>query len=125
MYLTRSLSWHGQRCDMVGVIPADTVMHTRPQGRGYVRLAETTDMPWQGGVRDVEVHAHEFHYSALENLNGDFRYAYEVKRGTGIDGRHDGLIYRNLLASYTHLRDVEGNHWVRRFVDFVRRHRHH
>jgi len=122
MYLTRSLSWHGQHCDMVGVIPADTVMHERPQGRGYVRLAETADMPWRDATGG-EVLAHEFHYSTLENLDGDFRYAYEVQRGTGIDGRHDGLIYRNLLASYTHLRDVESNHWVRRFVDFVRRHR--
>ena len=123
MYLTRSLNWRGERCDMVGVIPADTVMHARPQGRGYVRLAETADMPWNSGPRGGEILAHEFHYSALENLDGDFRYAYEVKRGAGIDGRRDGLIYRNLLASYTHLRDVDSNHWVRRFVDFVRHHR--
>ena len=123
MYLTRSLSWHGERCAMVGAIPADTVMHARPQGRGYVRLAETADMPWRGGPQGVEIPAHEFHYSALENLEGDFRYAYEVKRGTGINGRHDGLVHRNLLACYSHLRDVEGNHWVRRFVEFVRRHR--
>jgi cobyrinic acid a,c-diamide synthase len=123
MYLTRSLSWHGQRHEMVGVIAADTVMHERPQGRGYVHLAETAQMPWSDGPRGGEILAHEFHYSALENLDGDFRYAYEVKRGTGIDGRRDGLIYRNLLASYTHLRDVDGNHWVQRFVDFVRRHR--
>jgi len=43
-----------------------------------------------------------------------------VERGYGIDGRHDGIVHKNLLASYAHLRDVEGNPWARRFVDFVR-----
>jgi cobyrinic acid a,c-diamide synthase len=121
MYLTRSLNWQGRRCEMVGAIPADTVMHTRPQGRGYVRLAETAHMPWGGD--HGEIHAHEFHYSALENLGGDLHYAYEVKRGTGIDGHRDGLVYRNVLACYAHLRHVDGNPWVPRFVDFVRRQR--
>ncbi len=47
-------------------------------------------------------------------------FAYEVERGHGIDGRHDGIVHKNLLASYAHLRDVAGNPWARRFVDFVR-----
>ncbi len=66
------------------------------------------------------IHAHEFHYSSVENLAPDVAFAYEVERGHGIDGRHDGIVHKNLLASYAHLRDVEGNPWARRFVDFVR-----
>ena len=62
---------------------------------------------------------HEFHYSRLENLEGNFDYAYQVMRGTGIDGEHDGLIHKNLLAGYAHQRHVNGNQWTRRFVDFV------
>ena len=50
----------------------------------------------------------------------DVAFAYEVERGHGIDGRHDGIVHKNLLASYAHLRDVAGNPWARRFVDFVR-----
>jgi cobyrinic acid a,c-diamide synthase len=41
-------------------------------------------------------------------------------RGTGIDGTHDGIIHRNLLASYTHLRDVGPVRWTHRFVNRVR-----
>jgi hypothetical protein len=29
-------------------------------------------------------------------------------------------VYRNVLASYAHLRCVGGEDWARRFVDFVR-----
>ncbi len=122
MYLARSITWKEQTFSMVGAIPGDVVMHERPQGRGYVRLRETDKAPWPSEVDDpIEIFAHEFHYSALENLEGDPVYAYEVVRGSGIDGAHDGIVYKNLLANYTHMRDVAGNHWTRRFLSHVRR----
>ena len=119
MYLCRSLVWQGQQHEMVGIIPADCAMHERPQGRGYVRLRETSAMPW-GDIHTGEIAAHEFHYSALENIAGPLTYAYDVVRGAGIDGSHDGIVIQNLLASYTHMRDTRQNHWGRRFADFVR-----
>jgi cobyrinic acid a,c-diamide synthase len=124
MYLSRSLRWQGSQCEMVGAIPGDTVMHDRPQGRGYVKLRETGRSPWPRAPDPaVEIRAHEFHYSTLENISGELNYAYDVTRGTGIDGKHDGLLYRNVLACYTHMRDVGSNHWTARFVDFVRKQR--
>jgi cobyrinic acid a,c-diamide synthase len=120
MYLARGIEWNGRRAGMVGVIPADIVMHSRPVGRGYVHLRETGRGPWPQAPRAPLIHAHEFHYSSVENLAPGVEFAYEVERGHGIDGRHDGIVHKNLLASYAHLRDVAGNHWARRFVDFVR-----
>ena len=122
MYLARGIEWNGRRAEMVGVIPADIVMHARPVGRGYVHLRETGRSPWpQAPLRDaLPIRAHEFHYSSVENLHRSVEFAYEVERGHGIDGRHDGIVYKNLLASYAHLRDVTGNPWARRFVEFVR-----
>jgi len=120
MYLARSLSWHGRRCEMVGVIPGDCIMHDRPQGRGYVRLQETQHAPWPPGPQAREFAAHEFHYSGLENLSDSLHFAYAVKRGTGIDGRHDGIVMHRLLACYSHMRDTAQHHWAARFVEFVR-----
>jgi cobyrinic acid a,c-diamide synthase len=124
MYLSRSLQWQGSQCEMVGAIPGDTVMHDRPQGRGYVKLRETGKSPWPH-VADasIEIRAHEFHYSTLENIADGLEYAYDMTRGTGIDGQHDGIVYRNVLACYTHMRDVGSNHWTTRFVDFIREQR--
>jgi cobyrinic acid a,c-diamide synthase len=121
MYLCRSLRWQDKQYEMAGVIPADCVMHLRPQGRGYVRLRETAAMPWAGPEPAGEIAAHEFHYSALENISAPLAFAYDVVRGTGVDGEHDGIVINNLLASYTHMRDTGQHHWARRFVDFVRR----
>jgi cobyrinic acid a,c-diamide synthase len=123
MYLARSIEWDGRRAPMAGVIPADIVMHRRPVGRGYVHLRETGRSPWPSAQAPL-IRAHEFHYSSVENLAPEVEFAYEVERGYGIDGRHDGIVHRNLVASYAHLRDVAGNPWARRFVDFVRSCRH-
>ena len=100
-------------------VAADVVMHEKPVGRGYVHLRETGHGLWPGPQAPL-IHAHEFHYSSVENLAPDVEFAYEVERGHGIDGRHDGIVRKNLLASFAHLRDVAGNPWARRFVDFVR-----
>jgi cobyrinic acid a,c-diamide synthase len=125
MYLARRLRWRETCCEMVGAIPGDVVMHERPQGRGYVSLRETAQAPWPAPRPAGVIAAHEFHYSALENLPAGLDYAYEVVRGTGIDGRHDGLVINNLLASYSHMRDTGQHHWARRFTDFVRARREH
>ena len=107
---------------MVGAIPGDIVMHDKPVGRGYVELTETGRSPWPQLAQAAAAHVrgHEFHYSSLENLDRNIEFAYEVRRGHGVDGRRDGIVYRNVLASYAHLRAVGGNEWVARFVAFVR-----
>ena len=120
MYLARTLRWDTREDEMVGVLPAPVVMHERPVGRGYVQLEETADHPWPGAPNQRIFPAHEFHYSALEPLPEGTRYAYRVHRGMGLDGNHDGVVYRNLLAAYAHLRDTSHNHWAERFVRFVR-----
>jgi cobyrinic acid a,c-diamide synthase len=124
MYLARGIEWKGRRAEMVGAIPADIVMHERPVGRGYVHLRETGRGPWLSGAKSGAVRAHEFHYSSVENLPADAQFAYDVERGHGIDGRHDGFVQGSLLASYAHLRSVGASPWAGRFVEFVRSHRH-
>ena len=127
MYLARSIAWQGNTRKMVGVIPGDIVMHDKPVGRGYVKLAPAAEHPWAGLSSDKPpaadlsalIAAHEFHYSSVLNLPPQTRYAYRVQRGYGIDGHNDGIIYRNLLASYTHLRSTPAYDWAARFVHFV------
>ncbi|OQW92066.1 MAG: cobyrinic acid a,c-diamide synthase [Beggiatoa sp. IS2] len=125
MYLARRLIWHGQTCEMVGVLPCDIVMEKQPQGRGYVHLRETGQGLWPLRTADGqlgEFHAHEFHYSRVVRLPSNISFAYQVLRGTGLNGHYDGWVYKNTLACYVHLRDVENNHWTQRFVEFVRTH---
>ena len=129
MYLTESIQWGQSRHDMVGVIPAQTMMHDRPAGRGYTRLRPTSALPWHnetdGAGPASEIHAHEFHYSSLEGLSRRQAFGFKVLRGTGIDGEHDGIVFHNLVACYTHQRHTRSNPWVTQFTDFVRHCKQH
>jgi cobyrinic acid a,c-diamide synthase len=123
MYLCEAIGWKGERREMVGALKAEVRLHARPQGRGYVRLRETSDFPWPGepGGSGGEIPAHEFHHSSVVAPDPAWRYGYHVLRGVGIDGAHDGVVQGHLMACYSHLRDVGGVGWTRRFVGHVRR----
>ncbi len=123
MYLARSITWNGETAEMAGVLPGDIVVGPRPVGHGHVRLRETSGHPWprNGADPSVEVVGHEFHYSTFGRLDDrGLVFAYDVVRGVGTDGRRDGIVIGNLVASYAHLRSVGGNAWARRFVSFVK-----
>ncbi|MGO4871542.1 MAG: cobyrinate a,c-diamide synthase [Roseiarcus sp.] len=120
MYLSRSIAWRGQSYEMVGAVPAEVVVGEKPQGRGLVVLEETEDAPWPRQAEPMAIPGHEFHYAALENVDPNCRFAYRVRRGYGVDGKRDGVVIGNLLASFSHLRDTSRHHWARRFAAFIR-----
>ncbi len=119
MYLSRSISWKGKTCEMVGLVPGDVVMHERPQGRGLVRLKEGNGLWGQDGGGTFN--CHEFHYASLENLPTDSRYAFAVERGFGINGEQDGIIINNTQANFSHLRHSKQKPWVSEFLAFVQK----
>lgn len=117
MYLARRMSWKDGSREMVGGLPCDIVMHEKPMGHGYIKLKATGNGGWfEAGE---EVRGHEFHYSEITNPGG-MSFAWEVIRGKGVDGEHDGILHRNVLASYAHLHSLGSPEWAAGFVSFVR-----
>lgn len=114
MYLADTLVWGETRGRMVGVVPARVTMGDRPVGRGYATLRGTGVSPL--AARDVEYPAHEFHYSSLGALPPEAVLAYDIVRGQGVDGRQDGFVHKNLLASYCHRRGTGPQGWIAPFL---------
>jgi cobyrinic acid a,c-diamide synthase len=101
MYLTRSIGgYRGERKvrKMVGIVDADTIM-TRTLTLNY------TDADCTGSIfGNIHLRGHEFHYSSIENIASDSRFAYSMKMGNGITGKYDGFIINdNSLAAYMHV----------------------
>ncbi|MBE0429112.1 MAG: hydrogenobyrinic acid a,c-diamide synthase (glutamine-hydrolyzing) [Thermoleophilia bacterium] len=118
MYLSRAMSWNGRAHEMVGALPCDIVMHEKPRGHGYMELEATGAGGWfEPGLK---IRGHEFHYSEIVNLE-DVQFAYRVTRGSGVDGEHDGIVHRNVMASYTHLHSLGSPGWAEGFVEFVKK----
>jgi cobyrinic acid a,c-diamide synthase len=101
MYLTRSISGYkgeNKRRKMAGIIEADTLM------TGRLTL-NYTEAECNGSIfGKTHLRGHEFHYSSIENIAGDSRFAYSMKKGRGVTGNQDGFIINdNSLAAYMHL----------------------
>ena len=125
MYLAERIRWGERVAEMCGIVPGEAVMHEKPQGRGIVHLAASGAAPWSpaGGTGEV-IRAHEFHYAALEKCPCErLSFAWEVKRGFGIDGQHDGVVLHNLVAGFAHLRHTRQSPWVDAFLTFARNHK--
>ena len=110
MYLCRSIHWQGRSYEMVGIIPAEVQLSEKPEGHGYVIVEVIGENPFF--PIGLTLRGHEFHHSSLSSLRG-LPFAYQVKRGQGIHHQLDGIVYKNLFASYVHLHALGTPEWAR------------
>lgn len=111
MFLARSLVIDDRIFPMVGVFNAHSVLNKRPQGLGYVELKALTPNPF---FKAGEVlRGHEFHYSTMILDEPEpHSWPFDVLRGHGIDGAHDGLCFKNALGMYAHVHTLGEPRWA-------------
>lgn len=109
MFLSKSIYWEGKTYPMAGVFDQSITISKRPQGHGYQEVVVDAENPFF--EKGQYLRGHEFHYSKIEPEN-DSPTAFKVKRGVGVGNARDGLIYRNVLASYLHLHVSGAPSWA-------------
>ena len=113
MYLCRSISWQEKSYEMVGIIPSRVRLSKKPEGHGYVVAEVTAKNPlFPVGMT---VRGHEFHHSSLLDSEA-LSLAYRMTKGQGIEEKKDGIVYKNLFASYVHLHALGTPEWAGNFV---------
>jgi cobyrinic acid a,c-diamide synthase len=118
MYLSQHIIWGDRSAEMVGVLPCDVEVTGRPQGHGYVIAEAMEGNPFLPA--GTTVRGHEFHHSRVVNWQGDLAIVYHLVRGEGLGGGRDGLVCRNVLASYTHLHAAGSPGWATGMVSRAR-----
>ncbi|MBC2725781.1 cobyrinate a,c-diamide synthase [Desulfosporosinus sp.] len=114
MYLGRSIRTSSQNYEMVGLLPLDTQMESKPQGHGYTIMEANPGQLWF--AEKTEIRGHEFHNSRVVNLAPDVKFGLKVKRGHGMDGQHDGICYKNTFASYNHIHALGCPEWAESMI---------
>jgi cobyrinic acid a,c-diamide synthase len=135
MYLSSSILWSDKNSDknsennigkaepnarvaeMVGALPCSVKMNPKPKGHGYIKMVTNSNAFFEEGR---EIRAHEFHYSELQTQD-KLTFAYDVTRGYGVDSKHDGILYKNVFASYAHLHARATPDWADCFLRFIKR----
>ncbi len=115
IYLSRSVRVGGVDWPMVGVFDPRFSVERKPQGHGYEVGRVDEANPWfEVGT---ELRGHEFRYCrVLDDCGQDpgpaRTSALQVERGCGFDGRRDGLLYKNVWASFCHVHALTSPQWA-------------
>lgn len=111
MYLTRSIHDGSKKHQMVGLIDTQTNM-TKKMTLNYTK-GQISKCVISGG--SAKLFGHEFHFSEVDALPRDSKFAYELDIGKGIKNSKDGIVLYNTLASYGHLY-FDSSHYARNLV---------
>jgi cobyrinic acid a,c-diamide synthase len=111
LYLGQELVLEEKSYPMVGVFPLTFDFYSRPQGHGYTIVTVENDNPFY--EIGTEIRGHEFHYSRVLRWNGDEKdLVFRMQRGVGITRAKDGICYKNVLATYTHIHALGTPGWA-------------
>ena len=106
MALSRELTTaEGTTHEMAAILPVTVEMCERYQALDHVEVRARRDTVTAAAGETLR--GHEFHYSRA-SVDSDARFAFEMKRGTGIDGEHDGLEAYSVLGTYCHVHAESG-----------------
>ncbi|TAL35313.1 MAG: cobyrinate a,c-diamide synthase [Spirochaetes bacterium] len=106
-YLSETLEVEGTRYPMAGVFPLRFSLSKKPQGHGYTAFTVDADNPYF--PRGTAVRGHEFRYSRLTESPAGIRTAFRMDRGTGLAGGRDGIMHKNVLATFCHTHALGAN----------------
>jgi cobyrinic acid a,c-diamide synthase len=122
MYLGESITMKERTYPMAGVLPVAFGFSKRPQGHGYTEVCVEHENPYYE-VGTI-FRGHEFHYSFPSGWRGSEKdLAFSMRRGTGFLEGRDGVVYKNVLATYTHIHALGTPEWATAMVAAARRHR--
>ena len=112
MYLGKSLILKNSTYLMAGIFPIVFSLQKTPQAHGYtiIKVEKTNPYFPKGSI----LRGHEFHYSSVIELkeNRTYTMVFKVQRGKGIKDGMDGICYKNVLATYTHLHALGATAWT-------------
>jgi cobyrinic acid a,c-diamide synthase len=115
MYLGKELILEGKTYPMAGILPLVFDFYKRPQGHGYTIVTVEGRNPYY--PIGTEIRGHEFHYSRVRKWSGqDKDLVFRMNRGVGISVDRDGILYKNVLATYTHVHALGTPQWAEALV---------
>lgn len=115
IYLGSEITLNADSHPLVGVFPVTFTIKKRPQAHGYTVARATAINPFY--AENTEVKGHEFRYSKIGNWSGSCAdLGLKMERGVGFAEGGDGLIYKNVLALYTHVHAIGTPEWAEALV---------
>jgi cobyrinic acid a,c-diamide synthase len=111
IYLGAKITLEGENFPLAGVFPVHFTLEQQPQAHGYTILKARRNNPFY--AENTQIKGHEFRYSRVAYWPGNpDDLALGMERGVGFVDGGDGLVYKNVLALYTHIHAIGTPEWA-------------
>jgi cobyrinic acid a,c-diamide synthase len=122
LYLTKSITdFEGSTFPMVGALPGEAIMEKKLQALDSTLMETINDnlLNQRGSI----IHGHEYHFSKITNVPKDEKFAFKMRIGKGVDGKHEGLMEHNILALLGHIHFAFNKEFAANLIKHCERHR--
>ena len=123
MYLTKSIAnLEGSIFPMVGALPGKALMEKKLQALDSTLMETINDnlLNKRGNI----IHGHEYHFSRIIDVPKDAKFAFKMRIGNGIDGKHEGWMEYNTLALLGHLNFAFSKEFAENLIKHCEQYRH-
>jgi len=118
IYLGESIFLDGEEYPLTGVFPVRFGLKKKPQAHGYTELIVSSKNPFYN--KGSRIKGHEFRYSQVLLWEGSPQdLVLTMERGVGFMNGRDGLVYKNVLALYTHIHALATPQWAINMVEMA------
>lgn len=123
LYLTESIAnVEGSPFPMAGALPGKALMEKKLQALDSTLMETINDnlLNQRGNI----MHGHEYHFSRIIDVPKDARFAFKMRIGKGIDGKHEGWMEHNILALLGHLNFAFSKEFAENLIKRCEQYRH-
>jgi len=122
LYLTKSIATvEGSTFPMVGALPGKALMEKKLQALDSTLMETINDNLLN--QRGTIIHGHEYHFSRIIDVPKDARFAFKMRIGKGVDGKHEGLMEHNILSLLGHLNFAFNKEFAENLIKHCERYR--
>ncbi len=121
IFLSRTLAVKDGVYPMAGLFPVDLRLHSSPVGHGYTLLQVDRTNPFFDIGATIK--GHEFHYTDVVDLPENVETCLHVESGVGLGKKRDGFVYKQAVATYTHIHAAGVPGWALSLVARAREYR--
>ncbi len=115
IFLGREIIINDTSFPMTNIFPISYSISKKPQGHGYIIIKADKENPFF--KKGTIIKGHEFRYSKITDWDKEnSETVFFMERGTGMEDKRDGVVYKNVLATYAHIHALGIPPWAEALV---------
>ncbi|MBM2816379.1 MAG: cobyrinic acid a,c-diamide synthase [Ignavibacteria bacterium] len=115
IWLAESISYKDKIYELCKLLPLKINFREKPSGHGYCKvIVDEYNTFFPIGTK---FKGHEFHYTEATPTTDAIHSVFQIEKGTGALKERDGIVFKNIFASYFHFHALGNKAWAKGLIN--------